>query len=130
MVNMPQRTLIVPSSFSLRKASQHPFRCPGLDSLGGAIRQPRLQYSSLSSAASRGFPRLSIATFSLQVPPISPRMASGMEDGSGFRFGPAEQRPKLSRGIASNLHNPNRAKEDKPRPEHAVISTFDLFSGS
>ncbi|KIM32812.1 hypothetical protein M408DRAFT_62316 [Serendipita vermifera MAFF 305830] len=39
------------------------------------------------------------------------------------------QRPTLSRGIASGIeHKASETKEDKPRPEHAVISTFDLFS--
>jgi len=127
-VNMPRRTSIVPSSFSLRKAPQHPFRCSGLDSPGGAVRQQRMLYSSLSSAAPRGFLRLSTTTFSLQAPSISPRMVSSLEGSTDFLSGGG--RPKLSRGIASSVHKSSGVKEDKPRPEHAVISTFDLFSGS
>jgi hypothetical protein len=125
-VNMARRTLIVPSSFPLRKASQHSFRRSGFDSPRGAIWRQRLQYSGLSSSAPRGVLRLSTAPFSLQAPPISPRMEGGGD--SGFVL--TGRRPKLSRGIASSVYKSSGVKDDKPRPEHAVISTFDLFSGS
>ena len=50
--------------------------------------------------------------------PISRRNLSNLKS--------EEALAKAEAGEASSFDEPS--KEDKPRPEHAVISTFDLFS--
>lgn len=145
---MHRKSSAISSRLSCSKIRQHYLPIRDVEQRGREpTGQQSYQYAGISSVSSN---TRSGAAFSSKTSSLSPLNITGMEDGrrtgdsgqtskslrisskrllpySGYNL--SVQNPLFSRGIASGIeHKASETKEDKPRPEHAVISTFDLFS--
>ena len=145
-INMHRHTSIAASRLSCDRIGQQRSHLEQFKR-NGPIRQQQYEYSTILSNLSSNYSETVMPLKPLAIPRSNsagmesdrPRTKSGSTSSVSWTRSKGLSNyshhkvslhtPAFSRGIASGIeHKLNEPKEDKPRPEHAVISTFDLFS--